>query len=205
MKKKVLIGSLIGCLVLLPFAGIGVVLAPCIFGVLDALWEDSKNYPGKELFWKESGKIDVDTGKIAFGNSNQALAVATEFSLSVEAVADAFSTGQNGQAPPSAGHFLTYCRIGPKGVVILCHVPDSRGYNGRELTMFETTAWTLAQSAATKAGVDPHLPLVVGLRTFGTYGTVMIGKITGDPASRTEELDGRPRLYPYFIDSTPGD
>jgi hypothetical protein len=201
MKKKLLIG----CLVLLPFACVGAILAPCIFGALDAVWEDSKDYPGKELFWKESSKIDVDGSKITFGNSEQAIAVANEFCLSLSAVSAVFSTRVSGQTPEVAGHFLTYCRIGPKGVVVLCHFPDSRVYSGREQTMFETTAWALAQSAATKANVDPRLPLVVGLRWFGTYGTVMIGKMNGSPESQTHELDGRPRLYPYFVDATPGD
>jgi hypothetical protein len=202
MKRR----SLIGCLILLPFAIVGLILAYWIFGQIFAFWEDARDSPEKELFLKENDKIDFGTDQIALGNSKQAIAVADEFSQSLEAVSDAFSTGTNGQAPPPAPHFVTYCRIAPAGVVILCRVPDSRIYSRRVQTMFETTAWTLAQGAAKKGNVDQSLPLVVGLRCGGAYGTVLIGKMNGNPEAQGDDvLDSRRRLYPYFIGSTPGD
>jgi hypothetical protein len=201
MKKK----FLIGCLALLPFAFVALIVSPCILGVLDAMWEDAKDYPGKPLFAKENHKIDVYGGTIAFGNSPQAVAVADEFFHELEAISGVFFTGGSKFTPATAGHFLTYCRVGPKGVVVLCQVPDLRGYEGKARDTLMTLAWSAAQSAALKAKVDPHLPLVVGLRGFGSYGPVMIGQMTGEPTTRNDDIDGRPRLYPYFIDSTPGD
>lgn len=200
--KKIIANTVVLALAL----GVVIWVGAFISGIVSAVLEDSKDYPGKALFEKEDHKIDVYGGTDAFGNSPEALAVAGAFSHELQVGCQGVFTGGSKFTPATAGHFLTYCRVTPDAVVILCQVPDLRGYRDDVLDALSTLAWALGQGAVKKANIGgDKTPLVVALRGFGSYGPIMEGTLTGDPTARIDGLMDKKQLYPYFIKPTAGD
>jgi len=171
-----------------------------IYGFIHAALESSKNLPGKPEFEAANKQIDVYSKEAAFGNSEKAVAVANEFSDALQGTTSGLFTGGSRLTPATGGHFLTYCRLDDKSVVLLCQVPDLRGYKGKERDMLSTVAWALAQGTVKKMVPGEGLKLAVGLRGFGSYGPVMEGTSEGkETRFSMDDPDAVERLYPYFI------
>lgn len=175
-----------------------------VFGFIYAIVDDARDFPGKAQFVVENKKITVfDGSTVTFGNSPEALTVAKNFSTQLSEMQSAFFTGGSKLNPATSGHFLTYCRMTPTQVIILCHVPDLRGYKDDVLDALAKLAWITAQSNIKSQNLDGNASLVVGLRGFGSYGSVWEGKVVGEPTAKEDGPYAEKRLYPYFIPSAP--
>jgi hypothetical protein len=197
-KVKRILTELVGIGVILFACGIVLWLGLFAYGMVKAALDDSKEYPGKTQFTAEASKINVYKDKEAFGNTPQAEEVAALFSTELKELCAISFVGGNKFKPATGGHFLTYCRITPTDVVILCHVPDLRGYQDKTRDLLSKIAWGCAQSALETKKIDSKLNLVVGLRGFGSYGPVMEGKGEGAPTISRDGVEEVKRIYPYF-------
>jgi hypothetical protein len=174
-------------------------ISPCLLGFLSAYLEDSKSYPGKVQFEAEDNKISVYANTAAFGNSTDAIKVAADFSEMLDAECKLIFRGGSTFTPATMGHLLTNCQVMTKGVVILCQVPDMRGYQDDVRDELAKLAWQAAQISAHSLKLPDETPLAVGLRGFGSYGTIWEGKLKGDPVVKSDGLTEKHRLYPYFV------
>jgi hypothetical protein len=83
----------------------------------------------------------------------------------------------------------------------MVHVPELRNY--KDAKTRETLAmltWTTANLAAKELTFTTKEPtLIVGLRGFASYGPIWSGKLGGQPEVKTDELDEKRRIYPFFL------
>ena len=192
MLKKIKIG----CFSLFLLGGI-------LFGIsIYKIVSDLKHYkysPGEELFDAANANLAIFYDTPGFGNSPEATKMATAYSTALRKLRnDSFYGGS--EWTPGDNVFLIYCRLTPTELVILCHVPDLRHYKGDNRTLLVGLAWDLAQALADKYHVPKDTTLVLGLRGAQFYGPIWEGKVGEDAITKTDELIGEPRLYPYFID-----
>jgi hypothetical protein len=203
MLKKI-ISNVIAIAVLLFGLGVIVGIGLFVYGIISAFIDDSKDYPGKKEFLVADNKVGIFSGTATFGDSPEALAFANDFSKEMGEMQSAFFTGGSHLNAATAGHFLTFCRITPSQVIVLCHVPDMRGYKDDALEALNKLAWLTAQTEAKTQNVDKNASLVVGLRGFASYGSVWEGKVVGAPTAKGDGPFEVKRIYPYFIPSGEG-
>ncbi len=202
MKKRTIIGIIvIGVVVVC--TGPVMIAGAFIWGLVDAAREDAKEYPGKKEFRAENAKIDIFEEKTGFGDTPTALQTAKTFSKDMEDIHREFFKGGSALNLDPTSHFVSYCRISPGQVIIICHVPDMQGYHDEVLQTLEKTAWIFAQADAITATGGKTGKLVLGLRGFATYASVQEGGLTGLPTAKDETLHPEIKLYPYFV--APGD
>jgi hypothetical protein len=191
------IKRLVGNIIVL---GIAVWIGLFVYGFIHAAWEGSRNLPGKKEFEQANTQIVVYSKQVAFGNSDKATALASEFSDGLAGMSSGVFTGGSTITPATNGHFLTYCRLDDSSVVFLCQVPDLRGYKDSVRGLLAKLAWAAASATTGKMIPGKNLKLAVGLRGFGSYGPVMEGAVNGIPKKLSmDDPDAVERLYPYFI------
>lgn len=175
--------------------GIGLI---CLVGYCAS---DRKDYPGKPEFEAANALITTKGRGVAHGNSDAAKKVAEAFSKNTKSLQAVMFTGGSGFSLAAGGEFVTYCRHNPDAVVLLMHVPELRNYkDAKTREALAQLTWTTANLAAkelTFATKDPTL--IVGLRGFGSYGPIWSGKLGGQPEIKTDDLDEKRRLYPFFV------
>lgn len=175
--------------------GLGII---CLVGYLAS---DHKDYPGKAEFEIADGLIDTKAGGIAQGNSKEAKDVAAAFSIQTKAMQAVLFKGGSGRSFASGGEFVTYCRHTPNAVVLMVHVPELRNYKDEKTrAALAALAWTTANLAAKNLPFATEEPtIIVGLRGFASYGPIWSGKLGGKPEIKTDEVDEKRRIYPYFV------
>jgi hypothetical protein len=178
----------------------------CIILLIGYFASDRKDYPGKAQFEKVDSLIRTSSGGVAYGDSDDTRAAASAFSTSMKTMQAALFSGGSGRSFATGGNFLTYVKRTPNAVVILCHVPELRNY--KDATTRETLAkiaWSSGKAAATKIpGVTGSDTLIIGLRGFGSYGPIWEGTISGEATKKTDDLNEKKRLYPFFVEAGQG-
>lgn len=171
-----------------------------VFGFLTAMWKDSKDSPGKKQFEAANNQISVYDNQIGYGNSESAKGIATEYSTKLlQDCHDLFKLGSTFN-PTTMNNCLSYCRLDDSSVVILCQVPDMRGFRGDVLRLLAKMAWGRAVEVVSERCPGKKLKMAVGLRGFGSFGAVMQGPSDGNPTETSlDEAQTGSQLYPYFI------
>lgn len=145
-------------------------------------------------------KIRTDAGGIAHGNTDEAKALAEEFSDSMQTLRDAMFTKRDGGISLSGKKFITYCELRDGQVAFVVHVPEYRKFEDDAKDSLAELAWTVAQSTAQEK-LKPGDNLAVGLKGVVLYGSIMVGKVgepdgeDPDPETKSEE---RAHLLPFF-------
>lgn len=172
-----------------------------VVGLIKAAKEDQKDYPGKTEFEAANTLITTNSKGSAHGNSEAAKAAAMEFASLMKSMQSIFFKGSTGKALATGGEFLTYVHQDEKGVVVLCHVPGLRKYKSGEVReALAAMAWTCAKGMTQKLpGLRGEQSLVIGLRGIASYGPVWEGTVGGEATQKTDEIDGKRRLYPFFV------
>ena len=193
MIKKA-IASLLRKAVFLAIA-LGVILGIGYFA------SDRKDYPGKSEFEEVNALITTGSDGVAHGDSEEAKSAAAVFANSMKSMQATLFSGGSGRSFATGGEFLTYIKRTPNAVVVLCHVPELRNYKEEETRdALAQIAWSSAKSATKKiSGVQPTDTLIVGLRGFGSFGPIWEGPVSGDAEIKTDDLDEKKRLYPFFV------
>ncbi len=166
---------------------------------------DHKDYPGKAEFETADQLITLKSSGTTHGNTPEAKAAAMLFSSSMKALQAAAFTGGSGKSFASGGEFLTYCKHTPDAVALMVHVPELRNYKDpKARTLLADLAWQTASNAVKELKFATPTPtLHVALRGFASYGPIWTGKLGGEPAVKTDDLDEKRRLYPLFVAAAP--
>lgn len=176
----------------------GVVLG--VFLLIGYFSSDRKDYPGKTEFEQVDSLINTNSGDVAYGDSEGSKAAASKFASSMKTMQSALFTGGSGRSFATGGDFLTYIKRTPDAVVILCHVPELRNYKDKAREALTQLAWTTGQAVtSTIPDIKPSDTLIIGLRGFGSYGPIWEGTVSGEPVKKTDDLDEKRRLYPFFV------
>jgi hypothetical protein len=179
------------------------VVGAVILGVLLVIGyfaSDRKDYPGKAEFEQVNSRITTSSEGVAHGDSEAARAAAEGFAKTMKTLQAALFTGGSGRSFATGGEFLTYLKHTTNAVVILCHVPELRNYKDEKTrAALATIAWSAGQAAAKKlSGVQDTDTLIIGLRGFASYGPIWEGTVAGAATKKTDDLDEKRRLYPFF-------
>jgi hypothetical protein len=163
--------------------------------------------PGEAQFKVANHEIEMYRGKVAFGNSPKALAVATQFASSMKTLRGTlFEGGKPDGLSLSHHEFLTCCELQENRCVLIVHVPELRRFSDSAKASLGTLAWLTAQQAlqTEKAG-KPGMEVALGLRGVTLYDRVLIGTYAPDSSSPTNSLSEtitgshpEQRLVPWF-------
>ena len=180
--------------------GLGIILLIGYFA------SDRKDYPGKAQFEKVDSLITTSSGGIAHGDSDEARAAASAFAASMKTMQASSFSGGSGRSFATGGDFLTYVKRTPNAVVILCHVPELRNYKDEKTRgALAQIAWSAGKAAVAKiSDVKDSDKLIIGLRGFGSYGPIWEGTVSGNATKKTDDLDEKKRLYPFFVEGGQG-
>lgn len=172
-----------------------------LFLLIGFLLTDHKDYPGKADFEKANEQINTNGKGAAHGNSDAAIQAAARFAATMKPLQAASFTGGSGHSFASGGDFVTYCRHNPDSVAFMVHVPELRNYkDARTRELLTMLAWKTAKIAANGLSFTSTNPaVIVGLRGFASYGPIWSGKLDGQPEVKTDDLDEKRRLYPFFL------
>ncbi len=204
MGLKMFRWALVGCVLLL-VGGIGIFG----YGVYRA-GERERNRPrmaGETEFEVANDRINLPHGTVAFGNSAQAIAVATHFSRTMKSLREQFfEAGQKSGRSLRDNQFLTYCELRPQHCVILVHVSELRRFTREAQKSLGEMAWFAAQSALKKNAVGRSgMPVAVGVRGEILYDRVLLGQY--QPAASEDETGlaathegnrSREKLFEFF-------
>ena len=178
------------------FAGIAV----GVLLLIGHFTEDKTDYPGKKEFEEVNSLINTSSGDVAYGDSEGTKVAASKFASSMKTMQSALFSGGSGRSFATGGNFLTYVKRTPEAVVILCHVPELRNYKDEAREAIAQLAWTTGQAVtSTIPGIKPTDTLIIGLRGFASYGPIWEGTVSGEAAKKTNDLDEKKRLYPFFV------
>jgi hypothetical protein len=181
-------------------AFVGVMVLLGIFLIIGYMATDHKDYPGKSEFEQADHLIDTNSRGAAHGNSDKAKEAASQFATMIKPLQAALFTGGSGRSIMSGGEFVTYCRHNADSVAFIVHVPELRNYKDQKAReALAALAWTTANRAAqglTFSSTNPAV--IVGLRGFASYGPIWSGKLNGAADAKTDELDEKRRIYPFF-------
>jgi hypothetical protein len=79
-------------------------------------------------------------------------------------------------------------------------MPELRNYrDAKAREALASLAWTVANQAVSELKFSTNSALIVGLRGFASYGPIWSGKRGGEPGQKTDDLNEKQRLYPYFL------
>ena len=181
-------------------AFVGVMVLIGVFLIIGYMATDHKDYPGKSEFEEANHLIDTNSKGAAHGNSDKAKEAASQFASTIKPLQAALFTGGSGRSIMSGGEFVTYCRQTADSVAFIVHVPELRNYKDKKAReALAALAWTSANRAAqglTFSSTNPAV--IVGLRGFASYGPIWSGKLNGSADVKTDELDEKRRIYPFF-------
>ncbi len=153
--------------------------------------------PEEQAFIDANNKIRVYHDKYAFGNTVEAEAMATNFSVTMNEMQKQLFTGGGKIHGMTAGNFLTYCQLAPEKTIFLCTVPGMKDYKDDVRDALAELAWVTAQQVA--GGLPPETRLVVALKGSLLYGPVWSGSISGAPTTKDKGGEALKEHYPAFL------
>lgn len=188
------------------------ILSPVISGVNEARKgasyrnASSRYTPESRDFRAANNLINTYQGTTAFGNTTQAVAVATSFSRQISVMRDLFFQGGKKSGVSISDHkFLTYCQLSGTNCAIMVHVPELRRFSEDAKKSFGGMAWTAANIALFGEGLtNADMNLGVGFRGIMLYDRVMVGTISQtltnaqEPSEILVGNNPESRLHPFF-------
>jgi len=141
-------------------------------------------------------------GEAALGNSDDAKALAKQYSAAMKAARQVFFSGSDEKKMSfTQGEFVTYCNLLPDRCAFVVHVPQLRNYTSDAETEMAEMGWRMAVNVLRDR---PDFPkeLAVGIRGPMNFGRILIGapSSTGDNMAGIRERTTRSSaLYPFFI------
>jgi hypothetical protein len=144
-------------------------------------------------------KIRTDSGGIAHGNTEEAKALAQEYSEFIQLLRDELFTKGDGGISLSGDKFITYCELRPGQCAFVVHVPDYRNFEGDAKKSLAELAWLAAQKTVAD-DLEPGDKLAVGMKGVILYGAVMIGKVSDEEGEKAGlDMEGeRVHLLKFF-------
>jgi hypothetical protein len=150
-------------------------------------------------------QISSHHDRVAFGNSDKAIAVADRISRSLKTMREvAFQGGKKNGLSMSGHEFLSYCDLRDGQCIVMVHVPELRRYTSDAKDSLGKLAWFVTQGAlrSEQAGT-PGMKVLVGLRGIALYDRVMKGDYLSDAEKKENGLfetvkDGRKELEAAF-------
>ena len=116
-------------------------------------------------------------GKIGYGNSPEAVAIAESFAEQMKAMREVmFSQASSSGISLSDGNFLTYCELDDDSCAILVHVPKLRKFDDEAKDLMCDLAWTVANITLASHEVKQDINLAVGVRGAILYERKLYGK-----------------------------
>jgi len=172
-----------------------------LFLVFGFVMSDRKDYPGKADFEQANNQITTNSKGAAHGNSDKARQAAASFASAIKPLQAAMFRGGSGRSVASGGDFVTYCQHNADSVAFMVHVPELRNYkDAKTRSTLALLAWATANRVAKELPFTSAQPsIIVGLRGFASYGPIWSGKLGGEPEVKTDDLDEKRRLYPFFV------
>lgn len=166
--------------------------------------------PGEAEFRTASSKIMSYSSTAAFGNSKEAIEMASAYSDALKNGREVlFKGGKESKLAFAKGHFLVYCELRGDRCAFLVHVPELRQYTSEARKIQADFAWLLARSILRKNYPNKEMKLAIGLRGAVLYGPVLVGQLAADDKDESEptkSLDGdghKAELYPFFAAEAP--
>jgi hypothetical protein len=115
-------------------------------------------------------------GGVAHGNTEQAKAMAADFSKLMSEAGDTRFAGRKKSAIDLTGeNFLTYCQVSGNKVAFLVQVPEFKQYKDEVRDALISVAWLMANRVVKEAGLTHVERIGVGLRGVLLYGGLAIG------------------------------
>jgi hypothetical protein len=166
----------------------------------------SEARPGELEFREANRQIITGHGSTAFGNNEEAKALAKDYSTSLKIKRDSFfSRGTSSALTELEGVFVTYCQLNGDACVFLVHVPDLRGFSDEAKKSLADLAWINAQSVLQARARHPPKTVVVGMKGLLLYDAILIGDYIADPQpgkdgikTRASGLKEMELFYPFF-------
>jgi hypothetical protein len=186
------------------------VAVPVFSGMLSATSSAVRNRitaPGQAAFENANNQIIANNGKVAFGNSPKAVAIAADFSTSMKLLDKSLFTGGDPNGLSITKHeYIAYCELQDSKCAVIVHVPEMRHFTAEAKDALGELAWASAQAALMKQGVSkPGMTLAVGLRGVLLYDRVMTGNVIMDKNAPNLGLiqtstDAEPErnVFPFF-------
>lgn len=166
--------------------------------------EGGQPKPGESEFREANRQITRFKGTTAFGNSPEAVEMATKCAQTQKTLrVSLFTGGKRGALSAAKGEFLTYCQLRDNACVFLVHVPELRQYTSEAKKALRELTWLAAQQVVKDSGTQGQSELVVALRGAVAYESIQVGKPTGESAVYESAMRELNRLYPYFEKVTP--
>lgn len=150
-------------------------------------------------------KISTDSGGIAHGNTDEAQALAREFSEAFQLLREELFTKGGKGFSLSGGKFITYCELRPGQCAFVVHVPEYRRFDDDAKESLAELAWIVGQRMA-REKLKPGDKLAVGLKGIVFYGSVMTGEVAApddDEAKPQTHGDSRSDLLSFFAPPEP--
>ena len=163
--------------------------------------------PGEAEFRAANKEIIAGNDGEVFGNSDEARALAKEYSRSLKILRDnLFTKGGQTALGSLEGDFLTYCQLNDDSSVFLIHVPELRKFTAEAKQSLADLAWMNAQSVLQANTRRPPKTVVVGVKGLMFYDVILIGDYVADPEPDKDGIRTRGSgfadmklFYPYFV------
>ncbi len=188
-------------LIATPVLLFSLVMLPLVVG----LGTGSASSRTRSAFETANDKISSYHDQVAFGNSDKAVAVASEVSRALKVVREAAFEGGKKNGMSMSGHeFLTYCDLRDGQCIVMVHVPELRRFKAEAKDALATLAWGMTESALRRQNAGaPDMKVLVGLRGIALYDRVLTGVYVADAAANGNGLketvkDGRSVLEAAF-------
>lgn len=150
--------------------------------------------------------ISVSSDKSAYGNTPEAVQLATQYSAILSGLHQvAFESNRGGSSKPS--RYVVHCELHEGTCAFLVCVPQYRKFTDEAKTSLEDLTWTTAKDILKdrKSGETKDLDLCVALKGMVLVGSVMTGSTAMDvPAKRTKDEADMDRFYAKAPDAKPG-
>lgn len=129
---------------------------------------------GKQAFEAANTKIHGKSGGVAHGNTEQAQALALEFSKTAKTLRNKAIERRTSAISMTGGEMVTYAHVTPTRCVFLVHVPQLRKFSSEAKEVMGEIAWISARQAAASLQ-PPPATLAVGIRGTLIYDRAISG------------------------------
>lgn len=154
------------------------------------------NASAHSRFLDAESNIKSSDDQIAFGNTEEAKALAEDFSTQMQTLRDAAFTKGEKAFLSHNDNFVTHCELHKDRCVFLVQVPSYRKFEDDAKKDLAKLAWLVALKTV-GGTLDEGDKLAVGMRGSFLYGAVMIGPV-GDVDRTPFQGTKKDPLIPFF-------
>ncbi|MEM1293971.1 MAG: DUF4190 domain-containing protein [Verrucomicrobiota bacterium] len=168
-------GALIGKVKAVTGIGLGVI--SIVLGVVFYQKQEASRTPINLAFSQAESTISSasGSGRIGFGNSNEAREIATAFATRMKQVREVAIEGNDSAISISNNQFLTFCQLNEDSAAFLVRVPGLRNYTEEAKKFIAEASWSVAQDLLVESSLPDGSQLGVGTRGILSYDLILIG------------------------------